>query len=122
MPTYSKLQDATRCIKEDAISRVLVGDELWALVEPIRPPWNASSKGSQPRKPDRLCLTGILFVLKTGIPWEDFPQGMGCCGMTLWNRLRQWPGKTTMGGRTHTELAAPVPTTARPLRASGRHP
>ena len=34
-----------------------------------------------------MCLTGILFVLKTGIPWEDFPQEMGCCGMTLWNRL-----------------------------------
>ncbi len=39
---------------------------------------------------DRVCLTGILFVLKTGIPWEDFPCEMGCCGMTLLNRLRQW--------------------------------
>jgi transposase len=40
--------------------------------------------------PDRVCLTGILFVLKTGIPWEDFPNEMGCCGMTLWNRLDEW--------------------------------
>src|SRR5471030_3023150 len=31
-----------------------------------------------------------LFVLKTGIPWEDFPQEMGGCGMTLWCRLRDW--------------------------------
>ena len=37
-----------------------------------------------------MCLTGILFVLKTGIAWEDFPCEMGCCGMTLLNRLRQW--------------------------------
>ena len=37
-----------------------------------------------------MCLSGILFVLKTGIPWEDFPQEMGCSGMTLHNRLRQW--------------------------------
>jgi transposase len=29
-------------------------------------------------------------VLRTGIPWEDFPQEMGCCGMTLWNRLDEW--------------------------------
>jgi transposase len=37
-----------------------------------------------------MVLTGILFVLKTGIPWEDFPQELGCCGMTLWNRLDEW--------------------------------
>lgn len=44
------------------------------------------------RKPldDRTVLSGILFVLKTGIAWEDFPQEMGCCGMTLLNRMRQW--------------------------------
>lgn len=72
------------------MSRVLVEDDLWAIVKPILPPWRPSSKGGQPRKPDRLCLTGILFVLKTGIPWEDFPQEMGCCGMTLWNRLAEW--------------------------------
>ena len=72
------------------MSRVLVDDELWALVEPLLPPWKPSSKGGQPRKSDRLCLTGILFVLKTGIPWEDFPQELGCCGMTLWNRLHEW--------------------------------
>lgn len=29
-------------------------------------------------------------MLKTGIPWEDFPQEMGCYGMTLWNRLDEW--------------------------------
>jgi transposase len=30
-------------------------------------------------------------VLKTGIPWEDLPQEMGCgCGMTCWRRLRDW--------------------------------
>jgi len=35
--------------------------------------------------PDRKALTGILFVLKTGIQWEDLPQEMGCgCGMTCW--------------------------------------
>src|SRR5262249_2822929 len=40
---------------------------------------------------DRRALTGILFVLKTGIPWEDLPQEMGCgCGMTCWRRLRAW--------------------------------
>lgn len=37
------------------------------------------------------ALTGILFVLKSGIPWEMLPQEMGCgCGMTCWRRLRDW--------------------------------
>ncbi len=41
--------------------------------------------------PDRACLTGIIFVLKTGLPWEDLPQEMGCgSGMTCWRRLRDW--------------------------------
>jgi len=41
--------------------------------------------------PDRACLTGIMFVLKTGIQWEMLPQEMGCgSGMTCWRRLRDW--------------------------------
>ena len=72
------------------MAKVLVTDELWSVVEPILPKWVPNPKGGQPRKPDRLCLSGILFVLKTGIPWEDFPQEIGCCGMTLWNRLEEW--------------------------------
>jgi transposase len=32
-----------------------------------------------------------VFVLSTGIPWEDLPQEMGCgSGMTCWRRLRDW--------------------------------
>jgi transposase len=40
---------------------------------------------------NRKILTGIIFILKTGIPWEYLPQEMGCgCGMTCWRRLRDW--------------------------------
>lgn len=72
------------------MARMLVTDELWAVVEPLLPKWKPSPKGGQPRKSDRLCLTGILFVLKAGLSWEDFPHEMGCSGMTLWNRLEEW--------------------------------
>jgi transposase len=75
---------------EDDMSKLLVTDELWSRVEPLLPKHTPSPKGGQPPVDDRVCLTGILFVLKTGIPWEDFPQEMGCCGMTLWNRLDEW--------------------------------
>ena len=72
------------------MAKLLVTDELWTLIEPLLPVHVPSPKGGKPRTPDRVCLTGILFVLKTGIPWEDFPHEMGCCGMTLWNRLAEW--------------------------------
>ncbi|MDP8951752.1 MAG: IS5 family transposase [Actinomycetota bacterium] len=71
----------------------LVTDELWAVVEPLLPEDPPKPKGGRPRVGDRAALTGILFVLKTGIPWEMLPQEMGCgSGMTCWRRLREWHG------------------------------
>ena len=72
------------------MSKQLVTDEFWEVVEPLLPKHEASAAGGRPRVPDRVCLTGILFLLKTGLPWEDFPQEMGCSGMTLWNRFNEW--------------------------------
>ena len=69
----------------------LVTDELWAVVQPLLPEEPPKPKGGRPRVPDRAALTGILFVLKTGIPWEMLPQEMGCgSGMTCWRRLTEW--------------------------------
>src|SRR3954470_20298391 len=73
------------------MAKPLLPDELWAIIEPILPKWTPSPKGGQPRLEDRKALTGILFVLKTGFPWEDLPKEMGCgCGMTCWRRLEKW--------------------------------
>jgi transposase len=73
------------------MARPLLPDELWELIEPRLPKWTPSPKGGQPPVSDRNVLTGILFVLKTGIPWEDLPCEMNCgCGMTCWRRLRDW--------------------------------
>jgi transposase len=69
----------------------LVSDELWAVVEPLLPKEPPKPKGGRPRISDRAALTGILFVLQSGIPWELLPQEMGCgSGMTCWRRLRDW--------------------------------
>ena len=55
------------------------------------PPHPPQPEGGRPFLDDRKVLTGIIFILKTGLPWEDLPQEMGCgCGMTCWNRLRDW--------------------------------
>ena len=68
----------------------LVTDELWAVIEPLLPKERPKPKGGRPRVDDRAVLTGILFVLKTGIQWEGRPHEMGCCGMAPWNRLDEW--------------------------------
>ena len=51
---------------------------------------NRPSTG-RPRTSDRAALTGIIFVLKSGIRWEMLPQEM-CCGsgMSCWRRLQEW--------------------------------
>jgi transposase len=73
------------------MAKPLLPDELWEIIEPLLPKHTASPKGGRPPVDDRKALTGILFVLKTGIAWEDLPQEMGCgSGMTCWRRLRDW--------------------------------
>ncbi len=73
------------------MAKPLLTDELWERIKPHIPPEPPKPEGGRPRIPDRAALTGILFVLKTGTPWEYLPQEMGCgCGMTCWRRLRDW--------------------------------
>ena len=73
------------------MARELLTDALWERIEPLLPVRPPKPKGGRPPLPDRAVLTGILFVLKTGIPWEDLPREMGCgSGMTCWRRLRDW--------------------------------
>src|SRR5512140_3244410 len=75
------------------MAKPLLDDELWDVIEPLLPapkPRRARFPGRKPMD-NRQALTGILFVLKTGIPWEYLPQEMGCgSGMTCWRRLRDW--------------------------------
>lgn len=71
--------------------KLIGSDELWAVVAPLLPPARPHPRGGRPRIPDRAAFTGILFVLRTGMPWEWLPQELGCgSGMTCWRRLRDW--------------------------------
>jgi len=69
----------------------LVSDELWGVVAPLLPRRRPHRKGGRPWVDDRAVLTGILFVLRSGIPWRMLPPEMGCgSGVTCWRRLREW--------------------------------
>ena len=72
------------------MSQRLIDDPLWSRIEPLlpKPPRRRWKAMGRPRVPDRAALTGILFVLRSGIPWQMLPKEMGCgSGSTCWRRL-----------------------------------
>lgn len=76
------------------MAKPLLPDALWDRIRPLLPPPPKPKRPDRPgrkRLDDRRCLIGILFVLKSGIDWEDLPVEMGCgSGMTCWRRLEYW--------------------------------
>lgn len=76
------------------MAKKLLPDELWKRLEPLLPkPMENRHVQFAGRKPSdlRQIVTGILFVLRTGVPWRslpatsDFPSGYTCL-----RHLRRW--------------------------------
>ena len=70
----------------------LLDDELWQLIEPLLPVRKRRFRHpGRKRIDDRRTLAGILFVLRTGIAWQQLPQELEYgSGMTCWRRLKEW--------------------------------
>ncbi len=71
----------------------LVSDALWERLQPLLPPPPQRRFRFPGRKPldYRQVLTGILFVLKTGMAWDDLPAELGLgCGKTCRHYLQHW--------------------------------
>lgn len=83
----------------------LIDDDLWVVIEPLLPKRRRRRRNpGRQRLSDRQALAGILFVLKSGIPWKMLPQEMGCgSGMTCWRRLRAWQ-RARVWNRLHQVL------------------
>ena len=75
-------------------------DDLRALIEPLLPPWPEKAPGLRP-VPDRLCLQGILYVLRNDIAWQLLPLKLGFgSGQTCWRRV--WTGGRGPGSSTNS--------------------
>jgi transposase len=75
------------------MAKPILDDELWQIIEPLLPKPKRRRFRYPGRKPisNRQALTGILFVLRTGIAWNMLPQELGCgSGMTCLRRLHAW--------------------------------
>lgn len=78
------------------MARPILDEALWEVIEPLFPPPKKRRRRFPGRKPvdNRRALSAILFVLRTGLPWEDLPQELGWgSGMTAWRRLHAWQKK-----------------------------
>ncbi len=67
-------------------------DELWEKIEPLIParPNTHRFGGGRPRVPDRQCMDGIIFVLRTGCQWKALDETKICSASTAHARFQEW--------------------------------
>lgn len=86
----------------------VIDDAIWTRLAPLIPSRRRrrGHRHGRPPIPDRAILTGILFVLRSGIPWQMLPRQMACgSGSTCWRRLVRWQ-RTGVWQRLHETLLA----------------
>jgi transposase len=69
----------------------LVPAQLWQAIQPLLPT-PPRRYGGRSRIDDRTALAGIVYQLRSGIPWRLLPTRQLGCGspITCWRRLRDW--------------------------------
>ena len=65
---------------------------MWEFIAPRIPKSSPVLLGGRPQVSDRSAFRGIVFILRTEVPWGN-PKEVGCCGMTCRRRLRDWPNE-----------------------------
>lgn len=65
----------------------VIGDELWAVVEPHLP--SGEGKRGRPWNDHRQTLEGICWRFRTGSPWRDVPEEFGRW-QSIWERHCRW--------------------------------
>jgi len=66
-----------------------LSDEQWHLISDLFPDSSVSPKGGRPSALSRRCVEGIVWILRTGAPWNDLPDRFPS-DTTCWRRLKRW--------------------------------
>ena len=66
-------------------------DDQWQRLQPFLPPqrYGKGTKGGRPSLDHRTTINGILWILRTGAPWEDLPERYGKRS-SVSNRYSRW--------------------------------
>jgi transposase len=103
------------------MSKPLVSDAMWGLVKPLFPKHEMLPKDGRSRLDDGKALTGILFVLQTGISWKVLPQEIDCgCRMIYWRWLDEWQAAGVWAELHRLTLFSP--SCIKPIAAISRGP
>jgi transposase len=104
---------------EAVMAEPLLPEELWKEIKPLLPAERPKAGGGRPRVSDRDCLIGIIFVLRTGIPWRFLPAELGCGSpVTCWRRLKEWT-QAGVWSKVHAKLVRVLGQRGRLDRSTG---
>ena len=72
-------------------------DEQWTILEPLIPEEERVPKGKRgrPWRDPREVLNGVLWILRTGAPWQDLPDRYPPY-QTCHRRYQRWVGMSVM--------------------------
>ncbi len=78
----------------DELSKRLVPDELWGLVEPLLPEFSPRKQGGGTTPvSQRAVFTAVVCVLTSGCAWRMLPPSFGVSVPTAHRRFSVWTRK-----------------------------
>jgi len=72
---------------EASLARGGVSDEDWDIIGALLP--SERGRGCRPCHDNRRFFDGMMFALRTGIPWRDLPEEFGQWN-SIFRRFRRW--------------------------------
>lgn len=89
MTARSRLETGSKMEPELSLIRPQLSDEQWLLISDLFSDPAPDPRGGRPRADARLCVEGILWILRTGARWKDLPRSFPSY-VTCWRRFEQW--------------------------------
>ena len=111
------------------VRRHELSDEQWSVIKDLIP--GKKSDPGRTGRNNRLFVNAVLFVLKTGIPWEDLPGRYGkpnsvwkrydrWCARGVWERLFQAMGEPELVDELEEVQIDSTSIKAHPVASTGR--
>lgn len=69
------------------MNRYELSDEQWAVIAPFLPA--ERGRGCRPAHDNRRVFNGMMWILRSGAPWRDLPEGFGKWN-SVFQRFRRW--------------------------------